>query len=191
VSLYDRTMSSRRLLLLLTVCLAGCSSTSHAALEHVRDGLVSGDQQGVDAFTHWFLTHGSGPAADALMNDRLVSRGIVIRVDEPNRVHQYGVDRVSDYFMCLLQMKHRTSSTSILSEDVRRSKCGSAGECEACNSLTYPLPESVRQDLRTYWLRRLELRSSERDVSGKVPADIAHDDPEPKRTGADKLRPPL
>lgn len=107
-------------------------------------------------FSRWFLNGGSAISASALTDDRLVSRSVVVRAEEPNRISQYGVDLVSDYFICLLQIKHHTSSRAILSKEVLQNECGSSGECEACNSLTYPLSPKVRTELRTYWLERLK-----------------------------------
>lgn len=110
----------------------------------------------VDVFTRQFLIGESAITPSDLMDERLVSRSIVVRAEEPNRISQYGVDRVSDYFMCLLQIKERTSSHAILSSEILRNECRSSGECEACNSLTYPLPPTVRGELRAHWLERLK-----------------------------------
>lgn len=139
------------LLILLLLLLNGCVST-RPAIDLARNGLVAGDQDAVDTFADRFFNQDAVIPANALMDDRLVSRNIVVRVEEPSRISQYGVDRVSDYFMCLLQIKHHVSSRDVLSDEILRNECG--GECEPCNSLTYPLPEKARNRLRAYWLER-------------------------------------
>lgn len=139
------------LLLLVTVSCASRPSTND-----VREALVAGDQREVDVFTRRFLGEAIVVAPDALRDDRIVSRNVVVHVDEESRSSQYGVDRVSEYFMCLLEVKFRTSTRDAAPNLFLREECTRADQCEVCNSLTYPMSEQVRNDIRTYWLERLQ-----------------------------------
>lgn len=142
--------------LLILLVVSSCTSSSGDG--GIRDALVAGDQGAVDAFTRRFLSDAIDVESSALSDDRLVSRSIVLHAEEEARLSQYGVDRVSEYFMCLLQIKFHTSSRDVLSGALLREECGVADQCEACNSLTYPLPPKVRYELKTYWSERLNKR---------------------------------
>jgi hypothetical protein len=147
-----------RLHLGLIVWLVMSSCTSSSGDGGIRYALVAGDQEAVDAFTRRFLNDDMAIGSSALSDDSLVSRSIVLRADEDDRLSQYGVDRVSEYFMCLLQIKFHTSSRDVLSGTLLNEECGLVDQCEPCNSLTYPLPSKVRNQLRTYWSERLSKR---------------------------------
>lgn len=142
--------------LLVMLLLGGCASSEPA--ERAREALVSGDQDFVEMFSRQVLNDDAVITAGSLGDDRVVSHNIVVRVEEENRIGQYGVDLVSDFFMCLLQMKFHTSSRDILSDELLRNECRSTDECEVCNSLMFPLPPKVRNELRIYWVERLKQR---------------------------------
>jgi hypothetical protein len=139
--------------------LSGCASVSRD-VGVVREALVAGDQDAVDTFTRRFLSDGIALEWNALNDERFVSRAIILRVDEPDRISQYGIDRVSEYFICLLQIKFHTASGDVLPNALLQQECGAADHCDACNSLTYPLPVAVRDALKTYWSERLKARGS-------------------------------
>jgi hypothetical protein len=135
--------------------LAGSSCASSSATD-VREALVAGDQREVDAFTRRFLSGAAVITVDALHDDRAVSRNVIVHVDDENRSSRYGVDRVSEYFMCLLRVKFHTLGRDAAARVSSRKECNRPDQCEVCNSLTYPLSERARGEIRAYWLERLQ-----------------------------------
>lgn len=160
--MYDGTMLMNDpelvLIFLLMSLFIGCASADQVTV--LQDALVSGDQTTVDVFTDALLNDRLEVTPAALHDDRDVSRSIILRVDEESRRSQYGIDRVSEFFICLLQVKYKVSSRDTLPEELAASECAGADECEACNSLTFPLSNDVRYELKAYWSKRL--RAAER-----------------------------
>jgi hypothetical protein len=148
-------MLMRHAMAVLLWLLMGSSCASAPATD-VREALVAGDQREVDGFTRRFLSGAAVITVDALRDDRAVSRNVIVQVDEESRSSQYGVDRVSEYFMCLLQVKFQASSRDAAPRISSRKECNRPDQCEVCNSLTYPLSDQVRDEIREYWLERLQ-----------------------------------
>lgn len=127
--------------------LAGCASTTP-----IRGALVRGDQAAVDRFVDDFLAGRASIDCAALQDEREAATNVVIRISDSTRVSQYRVHLVSDVFLCLLQVKAKTSTRDIL--DVSDAgDCRGEDSCEVCNSLVHPLSPQLRARLRDHWLR--------------------------------------
>jgi hypothetical protein len=138
--------------ILLAVLLAGGCV---ARPPNVRDALVAGHQAEVDTFSKRVLAGQASITAEMLDDDRPVSRTVIVRFERGTETTQYGVDLVSDYFMCLLEARAKRSTREVLAISPVDSRCVSEDACEVCNSLTYPLPRQVRDALRQYWRAHL------------------------------------
>ena len=149
--MHKRTMLMKRLTFLVLIIFAGCATRS---TEEIRTALVRGDQKQIDAFTDAFLAGAVKIDRLAIADARPVDRRVIVRISEERRISQYSVDQVSDYFLCLLQIRSRTSTRELLT--LPDSGCEREDECEVCNSLVYHLPQSVRESLSQYWKRRLD-----------------------------------
>jgi len=138
---------------IVVVLLLLCSCATRPA--GISDALVNGRQAEVDEFSARVLARQPVITIEMLDDARKVSRAIVVRVELDGQTAQYGVDRVSDYFMCLLEARERTSTRRLIETPTSDEKCGSEDACEVCNSLTYPLPAELREELRRYWRTRI------------------------------------
>lgn len=138
-------------LILALLLVGGCATRAI----NIGDALVAGDQATVDEFSKRVLAGEPLITAIMLTDDREVSRAVILRVDRDGGTAQYGVDLVSDYFMCLLQAREGTSTRNIINVSAVDRRCKSEDLCEVCNSLTYPLPEEVRDALRRHWRAQL------------------------------------
>jgi hypothetical protein len=73
------------------------------------------------------------------------------------RLH-LGVENSLDFALCLLELKHNTSTIAVLAEMGLEKCVGGKASCEACNSFTFPLDEAVRRSLVWYWQTRMGAR---------------------------------
>lgn len=119
--------------------------------------LLSGNQNEVDRLTTNILNDETRVLASWIRDDRPLPPHILIRVQEPHRFTQLGVDTVSGYFLCLLQIKSGMTTKGILAELGRESAliCLPQIECDICFSGTAPVSQEVRDLLAEYWLDRL------------------------------------
>lgn len=136
---------------LVLIMISGCATRPL----DVRDALVNGRQSEVDEFSKRVLAGEALITAEMLDDERQVNRAIIVRLDRGNGTAQYGVDLVSDYFMCVLQARKRQSSRQLIAISPSDTRCSIEDACEVCNSLTYPLPTEVREALRSYWRAHL------------------------------------
>lgn len=142
---------SLRITLLAAIVLCRCATRPL----DVRDALVHGRQPEVDAFSRRVLAGDALITAGMLDDQREVDRAVVVRLEISGRTAQYGVDRVCDYFMCLLEARGRMSTREIVDVSSFGRPCKLEEACEVCNSLTYPIPPTLRERLRQYWRTRL------------------------------------
>jgi hypothetical protein len=148
--------------------MVGCSTLRGTG--EIRTALVCGDQERVDVFTRAFLQGKTNIDGNALRDDRLVDRSIILRVEEKRRISQYGVDRVADYFLCLLEIKARASTRMLVGIGSSDERCKQEDHCEVCNSLVVPIPDDIRDKLKQYWREQLRHASAKR-VSSEVATD--------------------
>lgn len=117
--------------------------------------ILAGDKLEIDHQTTEILSS-TEPLSRAWVTDsREFPRHLVLRVDRDGRVSQLGVDRIGDYFLCLLQVREGLTTELILSsvgEDTNN--CSDEALCDVCNSLSVPFPDSVRTVLVEYWAAR-------------------------------------
>jgi len=119
--------------------------------------LIAGDEGRALKLTQELLaSKGSIEKAD-LKDDRRVAPNILLRATYDNRDYQLGVDTVSEYALCLLQIKYRTSSENILRvvAPALQRECSEKNPCEVCNAQAFPVRVEIKQQLVSYWFTQL------------------------------------
>lgn len=145
------TMPMKMFFMLMLV--GGCATRSI----DIGEALVNGRQSEVDDFSRRVLRGESLVTDEMLRDDREVSRDVIVHFERDGGTAQYGVDLVSDYFMCLLEARQRTSTRQVIAISASDARCKTEDACEVCNSLTYPLPTELREALRRYWREHMGL----------------------------------
>jgi hypothetical protein len=129
--------------------------------DQLADALVAGDDSQVRQITDQILA-GARPLNPGMLTDeRTVAPGVILRATTDNKQWQLGVERVSDYGLCLLELRNGTSSDEILRaiDPVLRTQCTIATTpntrgCEICNSQSIPVSADVKTALVSYWRSR-------------------------------------
>lgn len=122
--------------------------------------IQAGDQMTIDKYTAAFLNGEVQIPEQCLRDSRPFGKArIVITCPDEgggSRYHYSQVEKVCDYFLCLLEAKYRIDSRRILQAQGMPlpPACESREKCLVCNSATYPLDDSQREALVTYWLGR-------------------------------------
>jgi hypothetical protein len=161
-------MSPGQLFILLTLVLAaaGCAAKFDSRKppegeDQIAAALVAGDDSQIRQITDQVLA-GTRPLNRGMLTDeRTVAPGVILRATIENKQWQLGAERVSDFGLCLLELRNRTSSDEILNTiaPVLRTQCtiattSNAHGCEVCNSQAIPVSDDVRSALVTYWRSR-------------------------------------
>lgn len=131
---------------------AGSEDTMLAA------ALIAGDEQRTLKLTQELLAGKRSVAKVDLTDDRQVAPNILLRATYEDRDYQLGVSTVSEYTLCLLQIKNRTSSENILRvvAPTLQRECSEKNPCEVCNAQAFPVRAEIKQQLVNYWITRLE-----------------------------------
>ena len=158
------------LVLASTLLLDSCSGAVARSVQNERTAnedqlaavLLSGDELQARRLTDEVVAGKRTVGASLLTDERSLPRNIVLRTTVDGRDWQLGVDDVSEYALCVLELKDRTSSEEILTRVAPslRSQCTTAtrpksGGCEICNSQAFPVSGSVKSALVGYWRSRL------------------------------------
>lgn len=141
--------------LLLITCFQGYSSGNDETIAI----LLSGTQEQVNQLTSRILSGETDIDSCWLYNDGEFPRSILLIVRGEEKELKLGVDRVSDYFLCLLQIREDLTTKEIVSAvDPVKSEAiqKESKECDVCNSLTYPIKDELRTLLQKYWVERLK-----------------------------------
>jgi hypothetical protein len=139
-------------LLVAIPILTSCASVKTTM--NLQDALVRGDQQAVDVLTERFLDSKVRIASRALKDDRPVARAIILHAFVDGNLRQLGIDRVSEYFFCVLELRFRVESRDLVPEITVFEECRNSDACDACSTLMYPLTPRVRNRMREYWQDR-------------------------------------
>jgi len=130
--------------------------------DHLAAALVSGDESQVRSLTDEVVGGKRTLDSRLLKDDRAVARNIILWATVDDREWQIGVEHVSDYALCVLELKNRTSSDKILSAvaPTLRSQCTTATTpntrgCEVCDSHAFPVSSDVKSALVGYWRSKL------------------------------------
>jgi hypothetical protein len=94
--------------------------------------------------------------ASDLTDERPIAPTVVLRVRVNDQPTQYTVNTVSQAALCLLEVRDRKSTSSII-KSTSGENCTSP-ECEVCNAGSFGLREEIKRELVTYWLSRLKDR---------------------------------
>jgi hypothetical protein len=156
----------------LIIVLAHCTTTSlpikssadvRTASPEVRTGdsdlavaLLSDDEVKANQIAAEILSGNRKVLEGELRDDRNMPPDIVLRTIYERRLYQLGTATVSDFTICLLQMKHHTSSANVLGEiDPSLKVCLTSPLCDVCNSHAFPVDFEVKLKLQDYWSSRL------------------------------------
>jgi len=121
----------------------------------VTGALLRGDQKAVDRYTQVFLSSKVMLPRRVLLDERKAPASVVVTNDR-GEVRTYGVDTVSNYFLCLLHVRHSATTRELIPAEVAGA-CVHEDDCEPCNSIVRPVPVAVEMALRDAWLRKPEL----------------------------------
>jgi len=151
------------LLLAAMLAVAGCAATFDTGKratgeDQLAAALVAGNDIQVRQITDEVVAGTRTLNLEMLTDQRTVALGMIVRATINNKQWQLGVERVSDFGLCLLELRDRTSSDEILSAvaPALRTQCTTATTpntrgCEICNSQAVPVSDDVRSALVIYW----------------------------------------
>jgi hypothetical protein len=147
-----------RSLATLCCCLgmaAGACVGHKPAEAPILAALRSTAQPAIDDFTNTFV-FAEGRFDRAWVRDWSPQHVYIPISEGPTmgRMH-LGVDRIGDYFLCLLEVRFGTTTEAILAERKKPlSFACQQGSCGVCCSETYPFSDRARSILVSYWDRR-------------------------------------
>lgn len=154
--------ATARLMYVVCVAMVGSCATPRSpqrpldsADSSFVEALIAGDQRTVSRFSESFLDGHVAIPAEWLFDDRIVSPSIVLKWSDDRHDYKFGVERVSEYCMCLMELRSGQTSRQTVADSIPDLARVCNGEkCEPCNSLTYPMDGTVRRRLAEYWSRR-------------------------------------
>jgi hypothetical protein len=138
------------------ICFLGFAAGACAGHEPVEAPIMAAlratDQPSINAFTDQFL-YGGGRFDAVLIRDNSPQH-IYIRVTEGpgTGITHLGVERMGDYFLCLLELRFSTTTETILAQ--RKAPLDLACQqdgCGICASETWPVSDRIRATLVGYW----------------------------------------
>lgn len=137
------------------VLVSCASNATDRDIVRVRTALAEGDQAVVDAFTSSFLDEPTMIPAAAVKDQRHVASHLIVRIGrDDGPIQQLGIAVVADFFLCLLEASHGVASEDAVPKIHTDPRCSRDGDCEPCNSLTYPVPDDLREEIVSYWVAR-------------------------------------
>lgn len=151
------------LLILVALALAGCaakfdSGNATTGEDQLAAALVAGNDSQVRQITDQVLAGTRRLNLGILTDERKVAPGMILRATIDSKSWQLGIEHVSDYALCMLELRNRTSSDEILNivAPPLRAQCTVAATpntrgCEVCNSQAIPVSGDVKSALVTYW----------------------------------------
>src|SRR4051794_16401531 len=120
---------------------AAAAVTAEPGMVRAKDSgltkaLITGDEERARKMTDEIVI-GRRPIVIAELNDeRAIAPNVLLRTTYENRDYQLGVNTVSEYALCLLQIRNHTSSENILRivAPALQQQCSEAKPCEVCNA---------------------------------------------------------
>jgi hypothetical protein len=124
----------------------------------IAAALLSGDEAVGRRVTNDVLEGRSVLLKSALTDERPISPNVVLRATAGNHDYQFGVTTVAEYALCLLQLRHETSSEAVLRtvDPTVAERCSATRACEVCNAQAFSVSADVKARLAEYWSPTLE-----------------------------------
>ena len=124
----------------------------------LAQALNIGDETRINALTNDILAGKRLITRMEVSNDSKVAPNVLLRASYANRDYQLGVNTVSEYVLCLLEIKNQTSSEQILRkvDPAMQENCSRGRPCEVCNSQAFPVDVDVKRRIVGYWLPKLK-----------------------------------
>lgn len=118
--------------------------------------LVAGNEELARKLTDEIIAGRRNVSERELRDERSIAPNVLLRTTYGNRDYQLGVNTVSEYVLCALQIRHQTSSENILQATAPevRERCSSTTACEVCNAQAFPVSAEVKKQLIEYWAAR-------------------------------------
>lgn len=123
----------------------------------LTQALITGDEERARRLTDE-ITSGTRSISQAeLRDDRPIAANVLLRTTYENRDYQLGVNTVSEYALCVLQIRNHTSSENILRviAPALQQQCSRSESCEVCNAQAFPVSVEVKRQLIDYWRSKL------------------------------------
>jgi hypothetical protein len=157
----------------LVLALSGCCQTHSVAAEsnghtdratvrphdtELTAALIRGDERRARKLTDDILSGKRSVVKAEVRDERAVATNVLLRTTYANRDYQLGVNTVSEYALCILEIQNHTSSESILRIVVPalQQQCSEKKPCEVCNAQAFPVNAEVKQHLIDYWVSKLK-----------------------------------
>jgi hypothetical protein len=96
--------------------------------------------------------------AQDVSDDRAVAPNTLLRATYGERDYQLGVNTISDYVICLLQIRNHTSTLAVLrrTAPLLATICSeNRSGCDVCNSQSIPVDKRIKDALQQYWMSTL------------------------------------
>jgi|GEM_PF-2539947 hypothetical protein len=139
------------LLMLLIGFLVSCSTLKAAVIP--TEVILSGKEDAIIELSEKILAGEIRVDAKWLSDSREFPRHVAFRVTVDDGMLHLGVDKISDFYLCLLQIKYKRGTKEILGDEIYQQigYCIPEEKCEICNSLTYNIDLDLRMRLIQYW----------------------------------------
>jgi hypothetical protein len=120
--------------------------------------LITGDEESARKLTDDIIAGKRSVVKAEVRDDRAVAPNVLLRTTYANRDYQLGVNTVSEYALCVLQIQNHTSSENILRivAPALQQQCSEKKPCEVCNAQASPVNAEVKQYLIDYWVSKLK-----------------------------------
>jgi hypothetical protein len=143
--------------LLVLLALSACHQASPRDSE-LATALLKGDEQRAQTLTNDIIAGRRAVTKTELMDERPVAPNVLLRTTSENRDYQLGVGTVSEYALCVLQIRAHTSSANVLRvvAPALERQCSAQRPCEVCNAQAFPVGAEVKRQLVSYWMSRVE-----------------------------------
>jgi hypothetical protein len=133
-------------------------SVQGAARTDLTAALLAGDEERVHMLTAEIFAGKRSISKTELADEREAAPNIFLRATYENRGYQLGVNTVSEYVLCNLQIQSHASSENILRivAPALQKECSSARRCEVCDAQAFPVSTAVKRRLVEYWSSKLK-----------------------------------
>ena len=139
---------------MLSRCGSGLAMTSHKNTT-LATLLISGsDEAQLQKLADDILNGREPLKPQDVLDNRAVARNVLLRAAYGQRDYQMGVSTISDYAICLLEIRHNTSTLSVLQRtapSLARLCSGDKSGCDVCNSQSFPVDAHIKETLQQYW----------------------------------------
>ncbi|HXU29703.1 MAG TPA: hypothetical protein VN851_03910 [Thermoanaerobaculia bacterium] len=121
----------------------------------IVEALRASDQSAINSFTERFLAGGVRLKPKWLAEWSVQHIYIRIGGSREEGINHLGVERLGDYFLCLLEVRFKKTTAEILSDQgIPLTVACARGDCGVCFSEAWPVSAEARKILVAYWLER-------------------------------------